>query len=540
VPTRTRLEQILVFSLLVTLVFGLFGTPVFGQNSGDEWIHTYLNTQPFGNWTYVSKPMYPVGINYSQIRVGANWTYVYPLEANHTYHVYCYGDWIDTSSNPKTDYDIYVYDPRGKLEGYHTEAAGLPEHLGTTVDQPFFKPSKSGNYSFVIRNDPRESQDAKNATLMVIEHIECNAWYEKFIEGKVDGSPVKETSWAFEFNTNSQRIEVVVQVPDTLDMYEARLYLMANPSSEKGEMLNGVPLAWEPALYGERTQDGFGGYNLDSKSYRGVAYASCEYPDMLINYTCPLGGESLYHLVLIGEVGSGTVKFMVKTRFEGASLELANPIGRVYPNNETKLTFVYNASNLKSATLYYSTDDWQNETPVKMEIYENRTCNATIPAQQAGTTVEYRVEGLDALENLVVAYGNFTVKHPARISCNVSRESITIGENITVFGTLEPAGKNASVSLTFTSSNGTTIKKRCYTQTNGSFTLNFKPPSTGKWFVQAKFEGDETRFDCVSEVKLFRVQEPPLTSQYSTYIYAGAGAAAMAVVGIVVIRKRRG
>jgi len=513
---REELAEVLVFSLLLTLVLGLLSTPVFGQSHGEEWMHTYLNTPPFGNWTYVGKPVYPIRINSSQIRVGANWTYVYPLEANRTYHVYCYGDWIDRGSNPKTDYDIYVYDPLGRLEGYHTEAAGLPEHLGTTVDQPFFTPSESGNHSFVIRNDPRESQDSKNATLMVIEHVKCNVWYERFIEGKVNGLPVEDTSWAFEFNTNSQRVEIVVQVPDTLDMYEARLYLMANPSNDKGEMLNGVPLAWEPALYGESTQDGFGGYNLESKSYRGVAYASCEYPgqDMLINYTCPLSGESLYHLVLIGEVGSGTVRFIVKTKFEEASLELSNPVGRVYPNNETKLTFVSNASNLKAARLYYTTDDWQTQNSVEMRIDENRTCSGTIPAQQAGTTVEYRVEGWDALENLVTASGNYTVKHLTQMSCNLSRESITIGENITVFGSLRPAGANASVKLTFTSSNGTTVERSCRTHANGSFTLSFKPPSTGKWFVQARFKGEKTRFDCVSDVKSFTVQEPPFTSRF--------------------------
>jgi len=94
--------------------------------------------------------------------------------------------------------------------------------------------------------------------------------------------------------------------------------------------------------------------------------------------------------------------------------------------------------------------------------------------------------------------------------------------------------------LTFTSSNGTTVERSCRTQANGSFTLSFKPPSTGKWFVQARFKGDKTRFDCVSDVKSFTVQEPPFTSRFSTYIYAGAGAAAVAAIGVVVIKRRRG
>jgi hypothetical protein len=61
-------------------------------------------------------------------------------------------------SEPQTDYDVYVYDSLGEMEGYHTESAGFPEHLGTTVDEAFFVPKCSGNYAFVVRNDPRESK----------------------------------------------------------------------------------------------------------------------------------------------------------------------------------------------------------------------------------------------------------------------------------------------------------------------------------------------------------------------------------------------
>ena len=127
------------------------------------------NTNP-----YAGKPLYPIKILESEILIGTNGTYAIFLQKNRTYHVYCYGDWVDYGSNPKTDYDIYVYDPEGKLVASHTESAGLPEHLGTTVDQPYFTPTKTGNYSFIIKNDPRESKGAKEATLMAIEHIECN------------------------------------------------------------------------------------------------------------------------------------------------------------------------------------------------------------------------------------------------------------------------------------------------------------------------------------------------------------------------------
>ncbi|UCC32870.1 MAG: hypothetical protein JSW53_03460, partial [Candidatus Bathyarchaeota archaeon] len=99
-----------------------------------------------GNWTYTSKPVHPVRINASSIPIGANWTYTYSLEKNHSYHIYCYGEWItqDPFRN-KTDYDIFVYDPLQEQISYHTEAAGLPEHLGNTVEQPYFIPKHTGN-----------------------------------------------------------------------------------------------------------------------------------------------------------------------------------------------------------------------------------------------------------------------------------------------------------------------------------------------------------------------------------------------------------
>jgi hypothetical protein len=212
-----------------------------------RYVHEYLNSEVFGNWTYVEKPMFPVLFNDSQILIGQNWSIVCPLFANHSYHVYCYGEWINKSSEPKTDYDIYVYNPLGEMEGYHTESAGLPEHLGTTVEEPFFVPKYSGNYTFVIVNDERESIGAQQATFMIIENVECNVWHGHYVEGKDEYSqPVFNTSWAFEFATESQYIEVWVKVPETLDMYEARLYLMTNPRLLNKTSLNDLPLAWEP------------------------------------------------------------------------------------------------------------------------------------------------------------------------------------------------------------------------------------------------------------------------------------------------------
>ena len=539
-----KLCRKLLFTLALTLLIFMFNFSLApfrtarGLSEYDRYVHNFINSSTRGNWTFVEKPMFPVYFNESQIPVGSNWTIVCPLVANHTYHIYCYGKWIDYGPNPLTDYDIYVYNPLGELEGYHTESAGLPEHLGTTVDEPFFTSKYSGNYSFVIRNDPRESNSSEQATFMIMEDVECNKWHEVFIEGKRNNESVFHTAWAFEFFTESQHVEVWIKVPETLDMYEARLYLMANPEAGMGEMLNGVPLAWEQGLYGE-VSGLYGGCTLESRGFRGVAYASCEFygQDMLINYTSSAKGKFLYHLVLIGEEGAGTVKFLVKTQFGNACLKPVNLPLRVYPENETELTFISNSTDIKNATLYYSINNWNNFTAISMQLIDNRTCTATIPNQPAGTTVHYHVEATDSLENSLTYSGNYTVKYASTLSLNLTRKAVTIGENITLTGFVSPAAENLPITLIYASTNGT-FQQTVYTLANGTFKASFKPKSEGEWTVQAVFQGSDTIHPSSSSMLKFRVEPPSFLSRYSIYIFAGIGAVAC-IAAVIYVKKFR-
>jgi len=546
-PQRaSRLCRVTLSLVLTLAVFSLSKTPmplgeVEGQYESETYVHNFYNVPPYGNWTLVEKPMFPAYFNESQIPIGSNWTVVSPVRANHTYHAYFYGKWIDKDSEPSTDYDIYVYNPLGELEGYHTESAGLPEHLGTTVDAPFFAPKYSGNYSFVLRNDPRESNASQQATFMMIENVECNKWQEVFIEGKENDVPVFNTGWAFEFVTESQNIEVFVRVPQTLDMYEARLYLMANPKAGVGETLNEVPLAWEKGLYGEIDKN-YGGYNLESEEFRGLAYTSCEFfgQDMIINYTSSVKGKSLYHLVFIGEGGAGTINFLVKTEFGQAHLNPVNAPLRAYPNNETILTFISNTTDLTSAALNYSTNYWANFTVLNMQLIDNRTCTAIVPNQAAGTIVTYKIKAADVLENTLIYHGNYTVKYASQLNITLRSPTISIGENMTLTGLITPPTENLAITLVFTSANGT-LQQTVHALENGTFRATFKPPTQGNWMVQAMFKGNNMLYEASSQTLQFMVNPPSFLSQYSTYIFAGVGTGAgFVVAAFVYIKKRRG
>lgn len=539
--TLAKIESLLASALIVlTILVASLSCNVEAHTFFQEYqryVHNYTNSESLGNWTYMEKPMFPVLFNTSQIQIGKNWSIVCPLMMNHSYHVYCYGEWINNGSEPKTDYDIYVYNPLGEMEGYHTESAGLPEHLGTTTDDPFFIPKHSGNYTFVINNDPKESHGAQQATFMIIENVECNVWHEHYVEGKGnDTLPVLNTSWAYEFVTESKHVEVWVKVPKTLDMYEARLYLMADPKSGNKTVLNGVPLAWEPGLYADRNNL-YGGYNLESKEYRGVAYASCESfgQEMFLNYTSPNSGKSLYHLVLIGEVGSGTVEFLVKTEFKNACLKPLTIPDRVHSNNDTIVSYISNSTDLEGATLQYSTNSWINSTTVEMEIPDNRTCRATIPGQLAGTVVSYMVEANDTLKNVLVANGSYPVKDELTLNVTLNREVLTLGENVTVQGNTTSVASGIPIIVNFNSANSSK-QIVCYTKDDGTFTVSFKPQTLGTWEVQATFSGDTSLYESVSPWLSVEVVEPSVLVKYSYYIVGGIGGAV--VFGAIIFWKK--
>lgn len=502
-----------------------------------KYVHNYFNSGSMGNWTYIEKPMFPVFFNDSQVEIGKNWSIVCPLRANHTYHVYFYGKWINNSSDPVTDYEVYVYDPFGNMVGYHTQSAGLPPHLGSNVNEPYFVPKCSGNYTFVIRNDPRESKGAEQATFMIIENAECDVWHEQYIVGAdSNNEQVFNTSWAYEFCTDSQRIEVWIKVPDTLDMYEARLYLMANPSSNMGTMLCSVPLAWEQGLYGNRSGK-FGGYNLDSRGNRGLAFASCEFygQNMLIQFTSPFAGASLYHLVFIGEAGQGNIEFLVKTEFGNAELQPLTVPLRAYPNNDTVIAYTSNSTQLLNATLEYWIGTSGNASIVPMEIVSNRTCKGVVPGQEAGTSVTYTVRASDVLENVLEVSGSYPTKIPLLLNISLLKNVVSIGDNVTVRGYVTPAVSDLPVTVTFISTNQT---KQVQTNTseNGSFVVSYKLKSMGTWTVQAAFAEDALHYGCVSEQLSFRVEEPPILVKYSLYI--GGGLGAVAIAGAVLYVKK--
>ena len=464
-----------------------------------------------GNMTLVGKPVCPVVIGEGQISVGATWTYIYNLKADHTYHIYLLGDWADPVEH-STDYDIFVYEVSGttvKLVSSHTESAGLPEQVGNDGYGRYFTPSRTGTYYLCVENDPSESSSAEAGTLMAIEQIDLNRWYGLRMHGKVSEEPVRETTWAYEFNTSAERIRVFVRVPDSLDMYEARLYVMANPEAGKGELFNGGPVAWEPGLRGERS--GFyGGFNLDSQGFRHVdAMASCEHSgeDMVIDYEAPAEGGLLYHLGLIAEYFSGTVEFIVQTDFDPPAFQLIEPPTTVEAGEPTPLRVsISDETGVTSVSLSYSTDGGDSWERLAVSEEGGGVYRGRVPSLDGGTVVDYAFEAEDEMGNAGEVRGSFRAVSDSSLTLRLDEDEVTGGEGVTASGQLSHGGKEVEIVYEHgdEASNFTVT-----TDASGSFSHAFTPTAKGEWKVHASFPGDDACQPALSETLNFTVSPLP-------------------------------
>jgi len=135
-------------------------------------------------------------------------------------------------------------------------------------------------------------------------------------------------------------------------------------------------------------------------------------------------------------------------------------------------------------------------------------------------------------------YRNFTVqKVLMSITCNITSKSVTIGDNITVTGHVYPTVKKLTVTVMFTASNST-VEQNAYTNSNGTFSVSWKPDSMELWQVHAYITEDATRSGAYSNSMSFTVTDTWL-NQYMLYIIGGIGGVAGVSVVVFIIRRRR-
>ncbi|KON31580.1 hypothetical protein AC482_00010 [miscellaneous Crenarchaeota group-15 archaeon DG-45] len=479
---------------------------------------------------YVEKPLDPIYINgidakpgiiTADIDIGKKQDIVYTLEKGKRYHIFLVGDWVDFT-DPRTDYDIFTYGPDGK-ETWHTESAGIPEHVANDKPHQLFKADASGSYRFEIVNDKRDSNGSDPAVFMLIEHVETDTWYTRYFEGRRNDKPVFHTTWCYEFTTDAPRVRVIVNVSDTLDMYEARLYPMANLNADIGYDIWGIPVPFGWLLlggtvYNSGTDMTYGGFNTTIEGYRDrELMASCEYKgeDMEIllempgalNQTIADNMTSIsYYLALIAERGQGNAEFYIQTDFTPPNITLVDSPERGYASEETRIeASTSGVSGIRRVWVNYTQNDGRTWGTKELRpaggIY---TCE--LPPFPAGVYLNYIVHAKDELGSVGTVEAGFPVKNRVKLYCEPDRPRIRMGESVEVRGTATPRVEN--VLLRFSNDDvEETIKVE--PDALGAFRYTFKPSLMGEWSLQALYSGNDLNSPASSDPATFVSESTP-------------------------------
>ena len=466
---------------------------------------------------YELKPGEVQHIKYREILPDDSNIYRYTLYSSLKYRVFLSGPWVeDINETERTDYDLHVYNPLGVEEVRRTDAAALPEHLGASSQDPFFSPKLDGLYTFMVMNDESESLGAQNATLMVIEHLDVDTWYRNklYMRGKdSNGEDTFVTTWAYEFVSSKQLINILVEVPNRLDMYEMRLFLMANLDDDVGFEISGAPVPPSKYLLGVYVQNSpYGGYNMISKGHRGAKFTSSEDfgVDMVLEYDSGSDSEKLYYLVFIAEKGYGTIDFIIYTDQTLPELYAIDPIDEARANKFSEVS-VYandNESGIDRVILSYSVDDWQTSEDNIMAQLEPDIFITNIPGQAPGTKVYWNVTALDAVGNEASINGSYLIKLISEITVSATPEEVVGNIPISVSGTISPAIQDEEITIHYINENKE-LSKTVVTNEIGEYSDQFVPEASGTWEIQASWSGGDEYFS--AENSAYVVVEP-LTS----------------------------
>jgi len=431
------------------------------------------------------------------------------LDEGKKYHIFLVGDWITNVTGSATDYDIEVFDSQNNLISSHTESAGLPEQVANDKNHQYFVPFITDTYRIVIHNDPEDSKGEKAAVFMIIEHLEMNKRYELYLEGRP--SPTQpypdDYVWAYEFSTPKENFELHVEVPDPdpkkgktgLDMYEIRLFPMANPSAEVGYYISGVGVPNGNLVTGEVE----GQYGLYNTAISGDSFpewrASCEYAgeDMDVVFGKPQHNvtelvletrEVFYYMAMLAEYYHGTISFYVKTDYREVNVTIIeSPEIGITGEEHRVVAEIQGPSLITSAWLNYTTDNWRTEERIQLTedygIYDG-----WLPRFELHDSVQYRVYAEDEIDNSGVGESEFLVLDPVSLDIEADRLKVYGGEAIELDGEAVESSE-----LTLRIQHGDSSENININVDNwGDWSYTLIPQYEGNYYAKVIFEGDDT------------------------------------------------
>ncbi len=458
------------------------------------------------------------------------------LEEGRKYHIYLVGDWIKNMTeidqdDPMTDYDIEVFDSQNNLISSHTEAAGLPEQVSNDKDHQYFVPKITDTYRFVIHNDPEDSEGDDQAVFMIIEHLEMNKRYELYLEGRP--SPTlpypDDYVWAYEFSTPNENFQLHVDVPDPepekgitgLDMYEVRVFPMANPSAKVGYYISGVGVPEGKLLQGE-VEGQYGLYNTSIPGeYFPELRASGEYAgeDMDVTFGKPQHNETelvletrevFYYMAMLAEYYHGTVSFYIKTDYRQVNVTIIeSPEVGVTGDEHRVLAEIQGPATITRAWLNYTTDGWRTEEKIQLKeefgLYEG-----WLPRFELLDNVQYRIYAEDEIDNSGMGESGFLVLDPASLRIRTSRTKVNGGESIEIEG---EAVESSEINLRIRSNDfeeDITIK----VDDDEDWSYMFTPQKEGNYNAKVFFDGDDTHDKAESREITFSMEKQSPSINY--------------------------
>jgi len=127
------------------------------------------------------------------------------------------------------------------------------------------------------------------------------------------------------------------------------------------------------------------------------------------------------------------------------------------------------------------------------------------------------------------------VKANSTITVYMYPPTITLGESVTINGTISPTRQDANVTIQCRLSGETEWNTLWVLQTvsTGSYEYSWTPKTTGTYEIRAKWQGDEKTLSAQSETKTVTVNEVPVQA-LNILLYVAAGIATIVIIGIVI------
>ena len=211
-------------------------------------------------------------------------------------------------------------------------------------------------------------------------------------------------------------------------------------------------------------------------------------------------GESVTVTVTVKNQGNFTESFSVTSKYGTTNIGSAN------------------VNNLAAGQTRVVTFSWST-TGVSIGTY-------TISATASQVTDE------DNITNNALNDGTVTIKQGSTISISTTPTTVTVGDKVTISGSITPAQSGAQVTIWWRPAGTTTWNNLTVTQTdaNGQYTYDWTPTSSGNYELKASWPENATTMGDESDILSISVNE---SSNLMVY-YIAAGIIAVIVIAVIV------